>query len=356
MRAKSLIMTALVFAMVLIPILPGDTGAATDRRLRIAVKEFPPLVFKDLTGFCIDLANIFCANNNYIPEFVVVKSVPELLAAVETGDCDFGFAGITITADREQRVDFSQPFFDSGLTIAVRAEPISRFAHTGSTMLRVFGISIILFLVGLTLVAHLIWWIEKDDRSATGFPTNYRKGIADAYWWAVVTMTTVGYGDKCPRRIIGRVIAAMWMIIGIIWFAAFTATLSSNLTVNRIRHGGIQELADLYNRRVAVIKDTTSEDFIRYHNVKLILADGFDDLLGKLKNGEVDAVVYDAPPLMYAAKTDPDIDVTGNIFAEQRYGVVFPEGRHDDLKEIIDIAILRSRHSGDYQKIYNKWF
>jgi polar amino acid transport system substrate-binding protein len=334
----------------------GPGQAVAQDKIRIATKEFPPLVFTDGTGFCIDLARIFCTNNNLVPEFVFYTSVPELLMAVESGDCDMGFAGITITAEREQQVDFSQPFFDSGLAIAVKTKAISRFAHTGGALLRVFGISIILFVVGITLVAHVMWWVERDDTASSGFSTRYRKGILDAYWWAVVTMTTVGYGDKCPRKIIGRIVAGVWMIIGIIWFAAFTATLSSALTVDRIRHGAVQDLADLYNRRVAVIEGTTSDDFIRYHNVKLVQVKSFTDLIAKLKNDEVEAVVYDAPPLMYAAKIDPDIQVVGDFFAEQRYGVVFPNDRHEDLKEIIDIAILKNRRSGEFQKIYDKWF
>jgi hypothetical protein len=39
----------------------------------------------------------------------------------------------------------------------------------------------------------------------------------------------VGYGDKCLKKITGKMIAAIWMIIGIIWFAGFAATLLSTL-------------------------------------------------------------------------------------------------------------------------------
>ena len=334
--------------------------AADDNRsdtvVKIAIKEFPPLVFKDQKGFCIDLARIICKKHRLTPEFVMVSSVPDLLGAVEDGSCHLGFAGITITPQREKRVDFSQPFFESGLMIAVRNETLDQISFIGQALLRVIGLSIALFFVGLTIVAHLVWWIERDDRDPQGFPSAYTKGIMDAYWWAVVTMSTVGYGDKRPKRIGGRLIAAIWMFIGIIWFAGLTATLSSALTVDRITHGEIADLPDLYGKRVAVIEGTTSEDFLRYHNVKMVPTVNLDQLLAKLKSDAVDAVVYDAPPLLYAAKLDPQIKVVGQMFDHQNYGIVFPNTGGESLKELFDIEIMISRQSGVYQKIYDKWF
>lgn len=350
---KVLMLTALIVPVFLSLAFAGDKPS---KRIKIATKEFPPLVFKDYKGFCIDLAKIISEKHNLVPEFVMVDSVPSLLEAVESGKCDMGFAGITITPEREKTVDFSQPFFDSGLMIGVRNEPLSKITSIGSALLRVIGLSIVLFFVGLTVVAHLVWWIERDDQDPQGFPTAYAKGIVDAYWWAVVTMSTVGYGDKRPKRIGGRAIAAIWMFIGIIWFAGLTATLSSALTVDRIQHGEISDLPDLYGKKVAVIKDTTSEDFLRYHNVKVVMTRSFDDLLTTLKDGRADAIVYDAPPLMYAAKLDPTIKVVGSMFAHQQYGIVFPNTGGEALKELFDIEIMLCRQNGEYQKIYNKWF
>ena len=351
---KTILVLSLIFVAGIVPI--PSAADTPPGKIKIAVKEFPPLVFKDLKGFCIDIATIISEKHHMHPEFVMVDSVPSLLGAVESGACDMGFAGITITPEREKRVDFSQPFFESGLMIAVRNEAFSQISFIGNTLLRVIGLSIALFFVGLTVVAHLVWWIERDDQDPQGFPTAYAKGIVDAYWWAVVTMSTVGYGDKRPKKNSGRAIAAIWMFIGIIWFAGLTATLSSALTVDRIRHGEISDLPDLYGKNVAVIVDTTSEDFLRYHNVKIVPVHSFDDLLTNLKDGRSDAIVYDAPPLMYAAKLDPTIKVVGDMFAHQQYGVVFPNDGAEALKELFDFEIMLSRENGEYQKVYDKWF
>jgi len=331
-------------------------GQDTIRPIRIAVKEFPPFVFKDQRGFCIDMAKIICEEYGFNPEFVYYDTIQEVLDAVVTGECDINFSGLTITAEREKIVDFSHPFFDSGLIVAVKENPENKYLNFVLHILKVIGYSLIVFLIGLTIVAHAIWFLEKSDNDPKGFPTEYKRGITDAYWWAVVTMTTVGYGDKCPRKTIGRVIAAVWMIIGIIWFAAFTATLTSSLTVTKIGHGEIKGLMDLSSKRVSVIKGTTSEDFMRYHDVNVMLVETFDDLIKSLKTEAVDAVVYDAPALMYAAKKDPSIKVVGEIFDEQKYGIAFRQGVQNSYEEIFNIAILEMNGSGEYRRIYNKWF
>ena len=348
---KKLLLIYIVFLS-----LSPSVGAETGTKIKIAVKEFPPFVFKDQRGFCIDMANSICKKNNLIPEFVYYKTVADVLNAVESGECDINFSGLTITAEREKRVDFSQPFFDSGLIVAVRAEPQSKTFIPYLPIFKAIGLSLVFFVVGLTLIAHLIWYFEKSDGDPKSFSTNYSKGILDAYWWAIVTMTTVGYGDKYPRRIKGRLIATCWMIIGIIWFATFTATLSSSLTIERMEHGEIAGLADLNNREVSVIKGTTSEAYLRYHDIIVVLADTFDDLISNLKQGKVDAVVYDAPALMYVSKKDPSVKVVGNLFDEQRYGIVFPQTGNNYYKELFDVAILEMQNSGEYDKIYNKWF
>jgi ABC-type amino acid transport substrate-binding protein len=313
-------------------------------------------VFKNQTGFCIDMVESISKRNHLNHSYVMTNSVKELFDLVIDGTCDLGFAGITITADREKRVDFSQPFFDSGLLIATGQQPASHITGIVKVVLRVVGFSAVLFFIALSLIAHLIWLIEKDDQDPRSFSTTYRKGILDAYWWAVVTMTTVGYGDKCPKKISGRMIAGFWMIIGIIWFAGFTATLSSAITVDHLENTGISDLSDLNGRTVGIISGTTSESFLRYHNVDRVTVGNLDALIALIKNKLVDAIVYDAPVLLYTAKNDPDIKIAGKMFDEQRYGVVFPESNSSELKELFNIEILNMMKNGEYDRIYDKWF
>jgi voltage-gated potassium channel len=63
------------------------------------------------------------------------------------------------------------------------------------------------------------------ERHATGSGAIHN--YPDALWWAVVTITTVGYGDRVPVTAAGRGVAVLLMVSGIALFGALTATLAS---------------------------------------------------------------------------------------------------------------------------------
>jgi voltage-gated potassium channel len=60
-----------------------------------------------------------------------------------------------------------------------------------------------------------------------GGQNNAIRSPGDAFWWAIVTITTVGYGDVSPVTAEGRVIAVGLMVVGIGFIGIFTATITS---------------------------------------------------------------------------------------------------------------------------------
>ena len=61
--------------------------------------------------------------------------------------------------------------------------------------------------------------------------------FANALWWTIVTMTTVGYGDMAPLTGSGRFLAVIIMFIGISLIAVVTGTISSIFTTRKIMEG-----------------------------------------------------------------------------------------------------------------------
>jgi voltage-gated potassium channel len=72
--------------------------------------------------------------------------------------------------------------------------------------------------ITVTLGAFGIYLLERGETV---------QSLGDAFWWAVVTVTTVGYGDVSPRTGEGRLIAVVLMFVGIGVVSVFTATLAS---------------------------------------------------------------------------------------------------------------------------------
>jgi voltage-gated potassium channel len=69
------------------------------------------------------------------------------------------------------------------------------------------------------------------------------EAMGDSIWWVLVTMTTVGYGDKVPITIGGRVIGIIIMFLGLALLSSFTATISSFFIAKKIKEGrGLEEI------------------------------------------------------------------------------------------------------------------
>jgi voltage-gated potassium channel len=82
------------------------------------------------------------------------------------------------------------------------------------------------FLLGATVLmlngAAIVYLVEHDAPGAN------IKTLGNSLWWAIVTITTVGYGDYTPVTVAGRVVGTMIMGIGILVLAVITAQVSSN--------------------------------------------------------------------------------------------------------------------------------
>ncbi len=86
-------------------------------------------------------------------------------------------------------------------------------AQGAFTSISVIAILLVIFSIGILQV--------EDD------PNSNIKTAEDAIWWAYVTITTVGYGDKFPVTTEGRIIAAILMTAGVGLFGTFTAFIAS---------------------------------------------------------------------------------------------------------------------------------
>lgn len=215
------------------------------------------------TGVSIDLLDSLAEEIgfDYRLEPFGEKDLAGLLDAVETGRVDLGMAAISMTAEREVRLDFSHPYFAAALGIATRVEDRSAF----SGLLRIlFAPEVLQFLAGLfvvlTLVGVLAWGFERK-RNQQQFGPRPMRGIGNGIWWSIVTMTTVGYGDKSPVTAAGRVLAVIWMFASIVLISTYTAIVASSLTANQLR-SPIDGPEDLMDAEVGAIAGTNSRDYL----------------------------------------------------------------------------------------------
>lgn len=350
-----------LFGLIVLPAVLGDKLLAQDdqnpQTITVVTKEIEPFVFvsgEEASGFSIDLWQAIALELGVPFEIEIVTTVQEQLDAVEQEQADVAVAAISITAEREKNVDFSHRYFESGLGILTRSGSSTPLLDSfrlalSPTLLRLFA-----FLVLSILIAgHAIWLIER--RRNEEFPQTYLKGVWEGIWWAAVTVTTVGYGDRTPIGRLGRLFGMFWMFAGLFIIANFTAGVTSQLTLQGLQ-GAINGPEDLPGKQVVTVAGSTSDAWLESEGIGHQTVAAIEEAYELLDSGRVDAVVYDHPVLLYYTLQNQDKDyvVAGEVFNEEDYGMAFPHG--SPLREEVNRALLVLLENGTYDQIYTKWY
>jgi arginine/lysine/histidine/glutamine transport system substrate-binding/permease protein len=229
---------------------PGtDAGAGEGEQTLVVATEpaFPPFEFQgeggELEGFDIELMRAIGEEAGFEIQF---ESLPfdGIIPALQAGTVGAAISGMTITAEREETIDFSRPYFKAGLAIATQEE-----------------------------------------------------------------------------------------------------------------NQNIKSLDDLENKKIAVqIGTTGANQAEEIPGAEVRTFDSAPLALQELSNGNVDAVINDAPVTLYAIneRNLDQLKVVGELLTEEYYGIALPSNSEnlDDVNEALGTLL----ENGTYDEIYQKWF
>jgi ABC-type amino acid transport substrate-binding protein len=326
----------------------------SERKLIVGTKEAPPFAMKspegEWHGISIDLWRLIAEDLRLAYEWREV-SLNELIEGVaEGGELDAGVAALTITAAREAMLDFSHPFYTTGLGIAVAPEADLLVVELLERLLSVTFLKVVIALLLLLLSVGILVWLFERKRNREQFGGGPLGGIGSGLWWSAVTMTTVGYGDKAPRTLGGRIVGLVWMFAAIIIISSFTAAITSALTARQFG-SMVRGPNDLPNVRAAVVVDTTAESYLKGRSINHRVFPTPREALQALAVGQVDCFVYDAPILRYLVKEEfsTALEVLPNTFLRQDYGIALAPG--SGMREPINQVLLRVIKDEGWQSI-----
>ncbi|MEO7016724.1 MAG: ion channel [Leifsonia sp.] len=136
------------------------------------------------------------------------------------------------------------------LRLLVVVQVLHRFAGAtlrGRVLTYVLGSAILLTYVGAIAV------LDAEENA----PGSNIRNVGDALWWAIVTITTVGYGDHYPVTAIGRLVAVGLMVGGVAVIGVVTASVASWL-VEQVRTNTAREVQSSDPRLEAQIAELTA--------------------------------------------------------------------------------------------------
>ncbi len=340
---------------VLLSIVLFQTWPAQSQELKIVTVTRPPFSLQEAgndIGFSMDLWAAVATDLGREYQITRAESFSEMLGLVQSGQADAAVANISITADREALMDFSQPIFESGLQIMVQnngtpnASIIKLLLSPG--LLKMIAISMaILFGAGM-----LMWRLERNTQPY--FDKSAKDAAFPAFWWALNLVVNGGFEERPPTTILGRLFGILLVISSLFVVSIFVAKVTATLTIDAIQNN-VNTINDLYNKRVGTIESSTASIFLDSRDLNYT---GFGDLKKmflEFENGELDAIIFDAPILIFYAKNPKNnAEMTGSMFRRENYGIALPTG--SPLVEPINQSLLRIREDGTYEKIFRKWF
>ncbi|MDJ0509774.1 MAG: transporter substrate-binding domain-containing protein [Crocosphaera sp.] len=330
----------------------------TQPPLKVGVVGSPPFSKYDkqsFQGISVELWQEIAANVNLQYQFIAQPRVEVGIERVVAGELDVLIGPISITTERFRKVAFTQPYFNAQIGLLVseerlsvwnRIHPIFQVAVISS----VGGLFVILFIVG-----NLIW-LAETRRNPEQFPREYIRGVGNGMWFAIVTLTTVGYGDKAPVTKMGKIITSLWMLITTVAASSLTAGIATVMTLLLSAEGidKFTQAENIQGKQIAVILGTTGEKWGQTYQARLLLSPTLDEAVKHLKAGQVEGVIFDVPALQNYLYRHPEapFKVADVSIAFEDYGFVLP--LESNLLRELNLSIIQLKQSGRLEEIIER--
>ena len=134
------------------------------------------------------------------------------------------------------------------------------------------GLLLLFLSVGISIFSVLIYSAEKEEEG-TELGT-----IPVGWWWATITMTTVGYGDTCPVTLLGKLVATLCIICGLLVVALPISIIFNKFSKYYQRNKAIDE-------GQCLSKPERQDPDLPYYNIRDLYANSFYPFMGGISFG-----------------------------------------------------------------------
>lgn len=126
--------------------------------------------------------------------------------------------------------------------------------HTLKASSYELGLLLLILFIPVILFSSIIYYIE---RTMDGLHTKFRS-IPESFWWSLITMTTIGYGDMTPNTWVGKIIGGACAICGLLVVALPISIIGSNFN---LYYAHAQARLKLPRKKNKVLLNSITSDF-----------------------------------------------------------------------------------------------
>lgn len=308
--------------------------------LKVGIVEAPPFVIRGASGNWqgISVALFAAIAAELDLHYTLVEADREtLIDDLASGRIDVAVGPVAVSPQGESRIDFTHSYFQSALGVAEASDRRLSVKALSAALTSAPFLVTVAALLAMAFAAGMAAWLTERRRNAGQFEPDAARGLFSGFWWAVATLTTVGYGDKAPVTVAGRAIGIVWMLATTILLAILTAQLSATLTADRIA-SQVNSISELSSVRVGYVEGSTVLQTLEKLGAR---PRPFPDVAAGLKavqDRKIDAFVHDAAVLLWSIGSVEGVTMAPVRFAPQSLAFAVPEG--STLREPLNRALL----------------
>ncbi|KAL0117231.1 hypothetical protein PUN28_010224 [Cardiocondyla obscurior] len=337
-------------------------------------------------GFCVDIIQEISQILHFNYTLQVEKSTGKLikdtkkwtgmLGKIIADEADMAITDLTITSEREEYVDFTNPFLNLGISILYKKP--SKEAPSLFSFLLPFSNEVWFYLIGAYVVVSLLLFIngrlcpaewnnpypciEETETLQNQF------SMKNSFWFAIGSIMQQG-SEIAPIGISTRMIASCWWFFCLIMVSSYTANLAAFLTTDTIVQpfDNVEELAKKKNIKYGAKADgstykffetsthgtyQTMYEYMKAHKNDVVVAD--NDLGIKKAIWEDYAFLMESASLEYEVERNCEVHQVNGWLDEKGYGIALK--KNSPFLHDMNTAVLQLLQSGAISDIKKKWW
>ncbi|CAF0769509.1 unnamed protein product [Brachionus calyciflorus] len=288
---------------------------------------------------------------------------------------DIAVAGLTITFQREQAIDFTKPFLNLGISILYKRQ--QKIDPNIFSFLSPLSIEIWLYIIAAYLIVSILLFVlsrfspyewknpypcKKESELVENQFT-----LANSLWFTIGSLMKQG-SDINPKSFSARILTGAWWFFALIMISSYTANLAAFLTTKRLSSPieDVEGLSKQSEIKYGCLNGGSTQQFFRESKIHTyermwnfmnsmpdVFVKSTEEGIERVKKGGF-AYLLESTTNDFLRQRDCELMQVGGLIDTKGYGIGTPPG--SPWRDQISNAILQLQEKGDLQELYIKWW